>query len=87
MLAKILLHTGGILFILLLLGSFVFEVYIYLLHRRYSLPSQKVPRYQLISAILLIDIIESIVNCCILVGMAALYSTQYSASMFVVPDL
>ena len=45
MLAEILLHTGGILFILLLLGSFVFEVYIYLLHRRYSLPSQKVPRY------------------------------------------
>ena len=36
----------------------------YLLHRRYShIPSPKMPRYQLISAILLIDIIESIVNC------------------------
>ena len=62
MLAEILLHTGGILFILLLLGSFVFEVYIYLLHRRYSLPSQKVPRYQLISAILVIDRILKVLS-------------------------
>ena len=62
MLAEILLHTGGILFILLLLGSFVFEVYIYLLHRRYSLPSQKVPRYQLISAILVIDRILNVLS-------------------------
>jgi len=65
MLLDILLHTGGILFILLLLGLFVFTVYIYLLHRRYShIPSPKMPRYQSISAILLlIESIESIVNC------------------------
>ena len=68
MLAKILLHAGGILFILLLLGLLVFTVYIYLLHRRYShIPSPKMPRYQLISAVLLIDSIESIVNCKILI--------------------